>query len=274
YPAAELEKLADPAVKAFFLVNPSNPTSVRMAGKSLDKIAELVRTRRRDLIILTDDVYGTFVNGFRSLVATAPQNTILVYSYSKYFGATGWRLGVIGIYQDNVMDKMIAELPPTKRRELHQRYRTITTDPDGLKLIDRLVADSRAVALNHTAGLSTPQQVMMVFFSFQELLDSDSHLYRKEAQDLVRERFEALYAGLGIDPPQLSRYARYYTTIDVPKLARARHGDDFSRWLKNSHEPIDFVWRLAAEKEIVLMDGGGFDAPDMSVRVSLANLFT
>ncbi|MCP4338098.1 MAG: bifunctional aspartate transaminase/aspartate 4-decarboxylase [Desulfobulbaceae bacterium] len=274
YPAAELEKLADPAVKAFFLVNPSNPTSVRMAGKSLDKIAELVRTRRRDLIILTDDVYGTFVNGFRSLVATAPQNTILVYSYSKYFGATGWRLGVIGIYQGNVMDKMIAELPPTKRRELHERYRTITTDPDSLKLIDRLVADSRAVALNHTAGLSTPQQVMMVFFSFQELLDSDSHLYRKEAQDLVRERFEALYAGLGVDPPQLSRYARYYTTIDIPKLARARHGEDFSRWLKNSHEPIDFVWRLAVEKEIVLMDGGGFDAPDMSVRVSLANLFT
>jgi len=32
------------------------------------------------------------------------------------------------------------------------------------------------------------------------------------------------------------------------------------------------VWRLADEKSIVLMDGGGFDAPNMSVRVSLANL--
>ena len=30
-----------------------------------------------------------------------------------------------------------------------------------MKLIDRMVADSRAVALNHTAGLSTPQQVHM-----------------------------------------------------------------------------------------------------------------
>ena len=38
------------------------------------------------------------------------------------------------------------------------------------------------------------------------------------------------------------------------------------------HEPIDFVWRLAEEKQVVLMDGGGFDAPNMSVRVSLANL--
>jgi aspartate 4-decarboxylase len=254
-------------------VNPSNPASVRIAGESLDKIADLVNTRRRDLIILTDDVYGTFVEDFRSLVAIAPKNTILVYSFSKYFGATGWRLGAIGIYRDNVMDKMIADLPQAKRRALHRRYQPISTDPDRLKLIDRLVADSRAVALNHTAGLSTPQQVMMAMFCFQELLDTDSHLYRKEAQDLVRERYETLYAGLGVEPPQRPGYARYYTTIDIPKLARARHGVDFSKWGEDSHEPIDFVWRLAEEKGVVLMDGGGFDAPEMSVRVSLANLF-
>jgi len=273
YSDSELEKLADPDIKAFFLVNPSNPPSVSIDSKSLDKIAELVKTRRKDLIILTDDVYGTFVNDFKSLVAIAPKNTILVYSYSKYFGATGWRLGVIGIYRDNVMDKMIAALPEDKRKELHQRYQSIIKDPDSLKLIDRLVADSRAVALNHTAGLSTPQQIMMVLFSFQELLDSDSHLYKKEAQDLVRERFETLYAGLGASAPELPCYARYYTTIDIPKLARKRHGEEFAKWLQSAHEPIDFVWRLAQEKGIVLMDGGGFDAPEMSVRVSLANLF-
>jgi len=42
--------------------------------------------------------------------------------------------------------------------------------------------------------------------------------------------------------------------------------------MTGNFEPIDFVWRLAEEKSIVLMDGGGFDAPNMSVRVSLANL--
>ena len=30
-------------------------------------------------MILTDDVYGTFVPGFRSLIAEIPHNTILVY---------------------------------------------------------------------------------------------------------------------------------------------------------------------------------------------------
>jgi aspartate 4-decarboxylase len=272
YPAAELEKLKDPAVKAFFVVNPANPASVSVDSATLDMIAELVRTTRKDLILLTDDVYGTFVNGFRSLAAIAPRNTILVYSYSKYFGATGWRLGVIGIHEDNVMDEMIAALPDKWRGGLHKRYHTISTEPDKLKLIDRMVADSRAVALNHTAGLSTPQQVMMVMFSFQELLDADSHLYKKEAQDLVRERYETLYQALGVDAPDVPCYARYYTTIDIPRLARQRHGDEFAKWLESTHEPIDFVWRLAQEKEIVLMDGGGFAAPEMSVRVSLANL--
>ncbi len=273
YSDQELEKLADPSVKAFFLVNPSNPSSVSIAEETLEKLAELVKTKRKDLIILTDDVYGTFVNGFKSLVAIAPKNTILVYSYSKYFGATGWRLGAIGIYQDNVMDKMIAELSEAKKKELHDRYASIATDPAAIKLIDRMVADSRAVALNHTAGLSTPQQVMMVLFSLQELLDSDSHLYKKEAQDLVHERYETLYQALGAEVVELPCYACYYTTIDIRKLARQRHGEEFGKWMETAHEPIDFVWRLAEEKGIVLMDGGGFDAPEMSVRVSLANLF-
>jgi aspartate 4-decarboxylase len=140
-----------------------------------------------------------------------------------------------------------------------------------MRLIDRLVADSRSVALHHTAGLSTPQQVMMVFFSLYCLCDRAGE-YKAEAQSIVRERFELLYQNLGLPCPQHESDAHYYTTIDIRQLARQRYGAEFADWLVKQHEPIDFVWRLAEEKEIVLMDGGGFDAPNMSVRVSLANL--
>jgi aspartate 4-decarboxylase len=271
YSDGEIEKLANPAVKAFFLVNPSNPTSVAIQQETLAKIAELVRTRRPDLIILTDDVYGTFVNNFRSLAAIVPHNTILVYSYSKYFGATGWRLGVIGIHEDNVFDKMIAALPEKDRSELRQRYSTVVLNPNTMKLIDRMVADSRSVALNHTAGLSTPQQVLMVLFSLYCLIDKKEK-YKKEAQSIVTHRFKTLYQALGVAHPENQYDAHYYTTIDVPSLARERYGKEFGEHLVTSYEPIDFVWRLAEEKSMVLMDGGGFDAPNMSVRVSLANL--
>jgi aspartate 4-decarboxylase len=271
YSDKEIEKLADPKVKAFFLVHPSNPTSVCMHQDSLEKIAELVKTKRKDLILLTDDVYGTFVNGFKSLISIAPYNTILVYSYSKYFGATGWRLGVIGIHEKNVFDKMIAELPKKDHDELHKRYSTVELEPDKMKLIDRMVADSRSVALHHTAGLSTPQQVLMVFFSLYCLVDKENK-YKQTAQDIVRHRFESLYKAIGIPCPENKYGTHYYTIIDIPQLAESRYSKEFSDYMVKTFEPIDFVMRLAEEKSVVLLDGGGFDAPNMSIRVSLANL--
>jgi aspartate 4-decarboxylase len=271
YPDSEIEKLADPAVKAFFIVHPANPSSRAMKQETLDKIADLVRTKRKDLILLTDDVYGTFVNGFRSLASAIPENTILVYSFSKYFGATGWRLGVIGLHQNNVFDKKIAALPANVKKELHKRYATVALDPEGMKLIDRMVADSRSVALHHTAGLSTPQQVQMVLFALYCLLDKRNE-YKQEAQYIVAHRFKTLYDNIGIPEPKDKYDAHYYTTIDVPKLAESRYSKEFATDLVKDHEPIDFVVKLAERKSVVLMDGGGFDAPNMSVRVSLANL--
>ena len=140
-----------------------------------------------------------------------------------------------------------------------------------MKLIDRMVADSRSVALHHTAGLSTPQQVLMVLFSLYCLIDKNQE-YKRLAQDIVAKRFKTLYAALGIPHPENQYDAHYYTTIDVPTLAKDRYGKEFADYLVKSYEPIDFVVKLAEEKSIILMDGGGFDAPNMSIRVSLANL--
>ena len=44
FPAAELEKLKDPAIKIFCLVNPSNPPSTKMSDAALGQVA---RSRRR-----------------------------------------------------------------------------------------------------------------------------------------------------------------------------------------------------------------------------------
>ena len=271
YTPDQIEKLADPSVKAFFIVNPSNPNSFAMHPESIKEIRKLVETRRKDLIVLTDDVYGTFVNGFQSIASAIPKNTILVYSFSKFFGATGWRIGVIGLAKDNILDEAIQNLPSHQTDELRERYSRVYLNPDEIKLIDRMVADSRTVALNHTAGLSTPQQVFMAMLSLFSLTDKEG-VYKEHAQDIVIKRFNSLYESLGVTGPSSPYCAHYYTTIDVPLIASERYGDEFTDWLKREHEPIDFVWRLAEEKSVVLMDGGGFDAPDMSVRVSLANL--
>ncbi|HEY3599939.1 MAG TPA: bifunctional aspartate transaminase/aspartate 4-decarboxylase, partial [Paraburkholderia sp.] len=230
YSKAELDKLRDPEVKAFFLVNPSNPPSVKISDESLEYIADIVK-ERPDLILLTDDVYGTFADDFVSLFALAPKNTILVYSYSKYFGATGWRLGTIATHRDNVLDRLLAELPKDTKKELHERYESITTEPDKLKFIDRLVADSRTVALNHTAGLSTPQQVQMVLFSLFSLMDTPD-AYKCALKRLIRSRKRALYEAIGIlfddkDPNQVD----YYTILDMVFFGERAYGREFVEWL-------------------------------------------
>jgi aspartate 4-decarboxylase len=158
YPDTELAKIEDPKVKALLLVNPGNPASVKLDRRTIRRIEEIVTTKRPDLIILTDDVYATLADDFVSLFALCPRNTILIYSLSKYFGATGWRLGVVAMALGNVIDDAIRCLPEEDLRLLDTRYASLVLEPRHLKFIDRLVADSRAIAFNHTAGLSTPQR--------------------------------------------------------------------------------------------------------------------
>jgi aspartate 4-decarboxylase len=271
YAADEIDKLADKRIKAFFLVNPSNPPSYALRAESMQRLVKLVKTKRPDLIVITDDVYGTFVPGFRSLMAELPQNTIGVYSFSKHFGCTGWRLGVIAIHQDNIYDRMLAKLSPKDRAALNRRYSSITLAPEKLKFIDRMVADSRQVALNHTAGLSLPQQVQMTLFCLFALLDT-ANSYKTLCQLIVRRRYKALWDGLGLPHPSDENRAAYYAQLDIMVWAEKFYGKNFVEFLRQNYECTDILFRLAEQSGIVLLHGGGFGGPEWSVRVSLANL--
>jgi aspartate 4-decarboxylase len=271
YPDAEIDKLKDPSIKALFFVNPSNPPSVAMRASSMERLAGLIQNNRPDLIVVTDDVYGTFVPGFRSLMAEVPHNTIGVYSFSKYFGCTGWRLGVVAIHEENIFDKAIAKLPEGIRRELNTRYGPLTLHPEEIKFIDRMVADSRCVALNHTAGLSLPQQVQMTLFSLFALLDKDDR-YKKLTKEIVQRRLQALWAGMNLPLPPDPMRADYYATLDIMVWAEKTHGPAFVEFLKKNYHPFDVLFALAEKFSTVLLNGSGFAGPDWSVRVSLANL--
>ena len=271
YPDSELDKLKDSSIKLLCVVNPSNPPSYALDDHTHQRIAEIVGHDNPDLMIITDDVYGTFVDGFSSLFKRLPYNTACVYSFSKYFGCTGWRIAVIATAEHNIFDTMIAKLSENECHSLHRRYASITLQPDRLKFIDRLVADSRLVALNHTAGLSTPQQVQMSLFALYALLDTDNN-YKKQMQSLIASRLTTLWNNTGFQLKPDKLRAGYYTEIDILLWADKLYGNDFAKWLTEHYEPIDFVIRLAKETGIVLLNGGGFDGPEWSVRASLANL--
>lgn len=273
YPKEELDKLKDPTIKIAFIVNPSNPPSTAMDDNTLDYIKSVVENHNPGLMIITDDVYGTFVNDFKSVLNVLPHNTINVYSFSKYFGCTGWRLGTITVNKDNMFDKKIAGLSKNLKLDLSRRYSSLTLEPEKMRFIDRLVADSRQVALNHTAGLSLPQQFQMLLFSSFCLLDKED-VYKKLTQSIINKRLSLLWEGLEVDILKDPNRAGYYSEIDIEVAAKHFYGEEFVSWLKENFEPVDVLFRLAERTAIVLLNGGGFAGPEWSIRVSLANLPT
>ncbi len=272
-PEEELAKLEDPSVKAFFLVNPSNPASRALSDATLVRLVQVVE-KNPGLIILTDDVYGTFVSSFKTVYSVLPHNAILVYSFSKLYGVTGWRVGLIAMNRVNVCDELLRSLPEEDKAFLREEYAIVTTEPDDMPFLERVTADSRSIGLYHTSGLSTPSQVFMHLMALTHLVYGEDDPYIRLANETVNERYTALMTALGLSAETDSANARYYTLVDVLALAQARWGADFADWLSLSMTEIDFLNDLAGKKGVVLMYGPGFSAPEGTVRISLANLWT
>lgn len=271
YKDEDIDRLRNPQIKALFITNPSNPPSYTLSPETAARIVDIVKKDNPNLMIITDDVYGTFSPHFRSLMAELPQNTLCVYSFSKYFGATGWRDAVIALHEENIFDRMIAHLPEEQKTILNKRYSSLTLTPEKLKFIDRMVADSRQVALNHTAGLSLPQQTQMSLFASFAILDKENR-YKNKMQEIIRRRLKALWDNTGFSLVDDPLRVGYYSEIDMLVWAKIFYGEEFVSYLKKTYSPLDVVFRLANETSLVLLNGGGFAGPEWSVRVSLANL--
>lgn len=296
-PQEEIDKLKDPQIKALYLINPTNPTSVALDADSLDRLHQVVQTVNRNLIILVDAVYATFAEGFRSIIDQMPYNCITVYSFSKYFGVTGWRLGVIMLNRTNVIDDMIQYVVNEngqKQKALALRYLIDSEHPSDLRFIDRLCLDSREVALGHTAGIACPGQAIMSLFCLYNLLYQSD--YKGALRHILRTRINLLYEHWPVSPPGTDtdqdnegRHTYYYALVDILEMARLNYKDaGFLSYLVQTFFPVDFVFQLAYQTSSVCLPGYGFferedmddtritpeDRNNWSIRVSLANLDT
>ena len=59
---------------------------------------------------------------------------------------------------------------------------------------------------------------------------------------------------------------------DLEFWIRTYAGEDVVEWVKANVHPLDLAFRLAEDRGTARLNGGGFEAPDWSVRVSFANL--
>ena len=174
--------------------------------------------------------------------------------------------------ESNVCDRLLSKLPDVDKEYLNNEYSIVTTEPENMPFIDRVVADSRSIGLYHTSGLSTPSQVFMDILALTHLVYGDEDPYIKLANKTVNERYLALMNALGLEPDESARNAGYYTLVNILDVTSMRYGEEFTEWLTENKTEIDFLNDLASRKGVVLMYGPGFSAVEGTVRISLANL--
>ena len=244
-----------------------------MSGETLKRLKKILK-KNRDLIILTDDMYGTFAEDYQSVYSVMPHNTILVYSFSELYGVTGWRLGMIAMNEDNVCDRLLSKLPEEDREFLRNEYSFVTSKPENLHFLDRVVADSRSIGLYPASGLSAPNQVFMDLLALSHLIYGKDDAYIRRVNNTVNERYLALMDALGLPVDEGKRNARQYALVDVRELCGKRYGYDFTEWMIKNRTETDFLNDLAAKKGVVVRPGTAFGAAEGTVRISLANLNT
>ena len=272
-PDSEIDKLKDKKIKALFMVNPANPAAFSLSKENIDRIGHIVDTERQDLIVLSDNVYAPFADQYNSFMISCPLNTIEVYSLSKYFGTTGWRLGLTMVAKNNRIDKLLKNLPQKYKKALHKRYETATIDPEKLSFMDRLVFDSRQVAEAHVGGLSTPQQVLMGILLYYDIHDrANGEPYRKKIKSILRNRITNFYNELKTPIHIVPTQTDYYSLIDIPGVARNIYGDKAADYLVKEYEYLEFLFHLVSKYHTILLPGSGFGATPWRLRISLANL--
>ena len=94
--AQELEQAITARTKAIVVNTPGNPSGKIFSRREMEQIAEIAC--RRDLMVLTDEIYEYFVFDGREHISMASlpnmaQRTITIGGYSKTFSITGWRIG-------------------------------------------------------------------------------------------------------------------------------------------------------------------------------------
>lgn len=107
----DLEQRITPRTRAIVIVTPNNPPGNVVSRERLLEVADLAK--KHDLMVVSDEVYEHFAYGGRKHVSMASlpgmrERTISIWSFSKSYAMTGWRLGYLVAPADAVA--VIAEL--------------------------------------------------------------------------------------------------------------------------------------------------------------------
>lgn len=149
----ELEQSITPRTRLLILNSPQNPTGTEFSTRELERVGELVL--KHDLFVLSDEAYFDIrYEGDTLPLASLPgmeERTLILYTFSKKFAMTGWRLGA-AVGPKNLID-VIAKLNVNDESCSNHfiqygAIEALTGDQSGPKEILRILKDRRDIAVS------------------------------------------------------------------------------------------------------------------------------
>lgn len=215
-------------IKAVMIASPANPTGTIVEQAELIKIAAFLQDKNAYLIV--DEIYQGLVyqRAAESILQALPQqnNLIVINSFSKFFGMTGWRLGwcVAPVHLIPVLDKLGQNLflaAPTPAQYAALRV----LDEDALAELEkrRQIFEQRR---NHlleamqAAGFSIkviPQGAFYLYWDISEFTDNSSEF----CANLLQQTGVAITPGLDFGHFRSQTHVRIAYTCDEALLVKA-----------------------------------------------------
>lgn len=217
-------------IKAVMIASPANPTGTIVEQQELIKIAQFLYEQGAYLIV--DEIYQGLVyeRPAESILANAElqsqNNIIVINSFSKFFGMTGWRLGwaVAPSHLIPVLDRLGQNLflsAPTP-----SQYGALKVlEEDALAILEtrRVTFEQRRNSLvkaMQTAGFkikTIPQGAFYLYWDVSDLTD-DSQAF---CSQLLQKTGVAITPGMDFGDFGAKQHVRIAYTCDEAKILKA-----------------------------------------------------
>ena len=104
----DLEARVTERSRLIYLVDPNNPTGAIQTAQEIEEIARIARAA--GALVIHDCTYRHFARGHSLLAPHYPEGTVTTYSFSKWLGLAGLRVGAVVAAPD--LAERLATAPP------------------------------------------------------------------------------------------------------------------------------------------------------------------
>ena len=207
---------------ALLVASPSNPTGTVLERDRLEAYFDTVTQHGGSLVV--DEIYhGLTYDGQADTALAVADDIIVVNSFSKYFGMTGWRLGWLVVPEARVadIDKLAQNLflaAPT----LAQHAALVAFEPDNIAILearreefrqrrDFLLPALRALGFDIPV---TPQGAFYLYAGCSRFTDDSYDFCLK----LLEEAGVAITPGIDFGAHRPERHVRFAYTTSLAQL--------------------------------------------------------